>query len=296
MKKGFTLIELLVVIAIIAILAAILFPVFAQAREKARQTSCLSNCKQIGTALQLYTDDYDETLPMRSYQLDGWNDDLSGFWKAYPRYQFGYQYDFQAYSHAGYGTSWIFWDDAIFPYVKNLNVFLCPSYSVKSTIRPSSWGISGRIPGYGFNHFLTESQYLGFGSWNNPAVIGHSTSSTGKYAIPSRSLNDLKNTAETVFCSDTGIYLNTSLCADPVTLITTIPFYLDSVSTVGAEQLQAYGAGTTLNNANRHLTGANFTFCDGHAKYYKRSQGPLQASLPVNGSKAGDKMWNPDIQ
>ena len=62
-KRGFTLIELLVVIAIIAILAAILFPVFAQAREKARAASCLSNCKQIGTAIQLYTDDYDETLP-----------------------------------------------------------------------------------------------------------------------------------------------------------------------------------------------------------------------------------------
>ena len=62
-KKGFTLIELLVVIAIIAILAAILFPVFAQAREKARQTSCLSNLKQIGTALQLYIDDFDQTYP-----------------------------------------------------------------------------------------------------------------------------------------------------------------------------------------------------------------------------------------
>ena len=67
-KKGFTLIELLVVIAIIAILAAILFPVFAQAREKARGATCLSNAKQLGTGLQLYVDDYDETLP-RSY---GW--------------------------------------------------------------------------------------------------------------------------------------------------------------------------------------------------------------------------------
>lgn len=61
-KKGFTLIELLVVIAIIAILAAILFPVFAKAREKARQTSCASNAKQIGTALMMYAQDYDETL------------------------------------------------------------------------------------------------------------------------------------------------------------------------------------------------------------------------------------------
>jgi prepilin-type N-terminal cleavage/methylation domain-containing protein/prepilin-type processing-associated H-X9-DG protein len=62
-RRGFTLIELLVVIAIIAILAAILFPVFAQAREKARQAACLSNMKQVGIGLQMYAQDYDETLP-----------------------------------------------------------------------------------------------------------------------------------------------------------------------------------------------------------------------------------------
>ena len=69
-RKGFTLIELLVVIAIIAILAAILFPVFAQAREKARQTSCLSNEKQIGLAILQYTQDYDEKFPLSNYMQD----------------------------------------------------------------------------------------------------------------------------------------------------------------------------------------------------------------------------------
>jgi len=66
-QAGFTLIELLVVVAIIAILAAILFPVFAQAREKSRQASCLSNERQIGLAILAYTQDYDETLPLGSY-------------------------------------------------------------------------------------------------------------------------------------------------------------------------------------------------------------------------------------
>src|ERR1700738_147445 len=62
-RTGFTLIELLVVIAIIAILAAILFPVFAQARERARMTSCLSNMRQMGLALDMYAQSYDEMMP-----------------------------------------------------------------------------------------------------------------------------------------------------------------------------------------------------------------------------------------
>jgi len=93
-RAGFTLIELLVVIAIIAILAAILFPVFARAREKARQTSCLSNLKQLGLATDMYCQDYDECTPI-------------------------------AYS----GVSWWYftWKERIFPYVKNYQIFNCPS-------------------------------------------------------------------------------------------------------------------------------------------------------------------------
>src|SRR5688572_32454704 len=73
-RAGFTLIELLVVIAIIAILAAILFPVFAQAREKARQAGCLSNLKQIGNALTMYIRDFDENLPVQPVGSPGRTD------------------------------------------------------------------------------------------------------------------------------------------------------------------------------------------------------------------------------
>ena len=84
-RKGFTLIELLVVIAIIAILAAILFPVFAQARENARQASCMSNLNQIGLAMLQYTQDYDEHFPIcwqRGLGNQSWGNGSALSWAA----------------------------------------------------------------------------------------------------------------------------------------------------------------------------------------------------------------------
>ncbi len=98
-RTGFTLIELLVVIAIIAILAAILFPVFAKAREKARQASCNSNLKQIGTAAQMYAQDYDERFP----------------------YAYHYHYP-------GGPDGLRFWPFQLQPYMANWQIVICPSH------------------------------------------------------------------------------------------------------------------------------------------------------------------------
>ncbi|MBC8104499.1 MAG: DUF1559 domain-containing protein [Cytophagales bacterium] len=100
--SGFTLIELLVVIAIIAILAAILFPVFAKAREKARQSVCSSNQRQIGTAMLGYIQDYDETYPVNGADID-----------------FG--------GSNAYGRQVNSWRTLLYPYIKSEPVFLCPS-------------------------------------------------------------------------------------------------------------------------------------------------------------------------
>ncbi len=131
-RSGFTLIELLVVIAIIAILAAILFPVFARAREKARQASCTSNLKQIALAAIMYTQDYDEMF-------------LSGRYNGYCAF---------GHLHADGGNNAINdyqgWNTHLVPYVKNIQVFRCPSL-VWSTCT-SATGAALISNAYGFNY------------------------------------------------------------------------------------------------------------------------------------------------
>src|SRR5579862_9797418 len=107
-SRGFTLIELLVVIAIIAILAAILFPVFAQARESARKIACLSNTKQLGLGIMMYVQDYDEVYPMDSWDvpaIGNADNDL----------------------HSGAYISSVTWIWQIMPYLKNRQILVCPS-------------------------------------------------------------------------------------------------------------------------------------------------------------------------
>lgn len=136
MRRGFTLIELLVVIAIIAILAAILFPVFARAREKARQTSCLSNIKQLSLGMNMYAQDYDETLPRGAHSVDNsWDGADDSTWRL-----------------------------MLLPYVKNTQIFQCPSARVSTPFDGSVLIDGQQNAGYAFNY-----AHWGAGVGTNPS-------------------------------------------------------------------------------------------------------------------------------
>lgn len=178
-KCGFTLIELLVVIAIITILAAILFPVFANVREKARQTSCQSNVRQIGMALLMYCGDYDNAFPLIGCP--------------YPANLFV--------------GSWI---EAVQPYATSLQLFVCPNASGTSTdwrntddltrnygFPPSASSVvSGNPPVHYLFSFRGAALYDGLG--------GYSGRSLGlyRYATPSKRVTDLSRADELVLVSD----------------------------------------------------------------------------------------------
>ncbi len=168
--RAFTLIELLVVIAIIAILAAILFPVFAKVREKARQTSCASNMKQIGLAVLQYTQDNDETFPLANTNL----------------------YDYNP------------WDIAIQPYVKSLAVFSCPDdpgAGVGLPVGGYPWagvGISYAVNGVGGWYYAPWDAPHRIGVFGYPASSGIS-----KYYTGSAALAELNQPADDIMVAET---------------------------------------------------------------------------------------------
>ena len=256
-RRAFTLIELLVVIAIIAILAAILFPVFAQAREKARSIACLSNTKQLGLGLMMYAQDYDEiTLPAHeNYSADQLGYGTSG-----------------VYTGSGPGNNNVadwkrFWHYIIQPYVKNYRLLVCPSQSSKTgpDWADDAENVRGGIgTGYGINDPMT--------SWEG---------STVPYAALSRP-------ADTVMFADAGALTtgaDSEMWTTNAAARTAFRANPDNYKGPGGYKAAASarfetplrsswdgGGDAFLTPVARHSGFCNVIFFDGHAKAIKLSQ------------------------
>jgi prepilin-type N-terminal cleavage/methylation domain-containing protein/prepilin-type processing-associated H-X9-DG protein len=244
-KKGFTLIELLVVIAIIAILAAILFPVFAQAREKARAISCLSNDKQLANATYMYVQDYDEIFPFANdfgnplYNIPG--SPIQGRYK--------------------------YWGDSLAPYIKNGGA------SGIGAGGTGNYGPAQRCPnepswytGYAYNIQLGyfPGDQLG-GGRTGPIYQGVSLAALTR---PAELIVLLENSVPYSWMRNNLAYSHGSAYGlayrwFPVDTNTCMTWYNwpDSASLAGTA-----GAGIV---SGRHHLGANCVFADGHAKWLR---------------------------
>ncbi len=212
-RPAFTLIELLVVIAIIAILAAILFPVFARARENARRTSCLSNLKQIGLGALQYSQDYDETMI---------GTELGDKTASSPEY---------------------FWGEMIAPYTKSDQILTCPSES---------------------NRFQRAAPVPGFPQ-------GISLEWSYNYAI-----NDVRDAADNRVGAAFSRLSAFTKPSETVFIVDAFPAANEPSDPERHEVAWQLGSRDPINNAEhdgnpRHLEGFVAVFCDGHAKWRKRT-------------------------
>lgn len=229
---GFTLIELLVVIAIIAILAAILFPVFAKVREKARQTSCLSNEKQIGLAFSQYEEDYDETTPP-----DSWNNPNG-------------------------------WAGAIYSYVKSTGVFKCPDDNTQPvtvggvTAVPVSYAmninLNGNVNGQNGGFWAGDTLSM----FNAPASTVLLSEVSGAAVVVTQVDEDTKGLSASPIAgwqspTDDG-YWCSGLWGGGCAKYATGDLGARTPATSGISNLTGVGL---------HTGGSNFLAADGHAKY-----------------------------
>lgn len=231
-RSGFTLIELLVVIAIIAILAAILFPVFARARENARRASCQSNEKQLGLAIMQYTQDYDEHFPMIRYLTPS--------------------------STIGYSG----WAYVILPYTKSTQILQCPSdlgAGSKATWPPDSTASFNDYTDYWYNASFRSGNIFSAGinqsdliSSSNTILLGEGDGAAHGRATP-------YSTAYFHMFYDATGATDTGSCTygDYIWSLTGIP-----CGTSGITTEDQY-------SKTKHLEGSNFLFADGHAKWLK---------------------------
>jgi prepilin-type N-terminal cleavage/methylation domain-containing protein/prepilin-type processing-associated H-X9-DG protein len=283
-RPGFTLIELLVVIAIIAILAAILFPVFAQAREKARQASCLSNLKQIGSALQMYVHDYDEVYP--------------------PAYYYGDPLASGSLDSTGIAQ----WSGFCQPYIKDNHIFVCPSDKLGG-LPPTNFNLQTNNAGAGIpggavslTPGLQDNQAPRISYTANEMVMPRPRGGIGGVPVgqPQQavSLASVDAPAEVISVTEFTDYLNAvsgngpggtaykshrpsnAIAADangtvydtsspmPSALFALSPQVAEA--TFQAQSTAPVGGGSLPHivyvNAGRHSGNNNFLFCDGHAK------------------------------
>ncbi len=238
-RNGFTLIELLVVIAIIAILAAILFPVFAQAREKARAIACLSNTKQLAIGVVQYAQDYDEVLPVAGY-----NAQLRGRWQ---------------------------WQ--IFPYVKNEQVFTCPNLASNPWKAPTVAGRLGQNDrgGYGWSYALGTAVPTTATDVQRAAGSGYSLAQIAKPA-------DTLIIGDTGFTGTSPAAAGWAMLAadprKPASGSATQPGLYPQFRHHTTRTKPAQG-GVSLPIEGR----ANFVFLDGHAKSLSTGQAMLSAAV-----------------
>lgn len=273
-RRGFTLIELLVVIAIIAILAAILFPVFAQAREKARQASCMSNMKQIGLAVVQYTQDYDEAFPAGLQ---------SGWWQA----------------------SWV-WQT--YPYMKSIDVLRCPSDPGGNPVSSFSWaGLRTSYVANGYlrwngtqnenagpmgvsidpndpdptHHWLVDDGINTLSSINRPSESILVTERDHVYPLVEQTVGNAYNWGPAVMITN-----NTDWEVDGGTSTPIAPQRIPD-GTRAATKNKFDPAGPNGAVTAVHSDFANFAFCDGHVKAMKPT-----ATNPDPNNKPDLNMWN----
>ncbi|HEY3397064.1 MAG TPA: prepilin-type N-terminal cleavage/methylation domain-containing protein [Armatimonadota bacterium] len=232
-RSGFTLIELLVVIAIIAILAAILFPVFARARAKAQQSNCLSNTKQITLGLIMYASDYDEKYPIPSF--------------------------------ADAGGNTYYWWNGVDPYIKNFQIWRCPSDATAGMIADNP----GATP-----PFYPRSYY------SNSLVITNPPFSTGSIAA----------SAQCILLPE---------AAQRITGVGTAGMNGSDWAWVVANQTGGTNYWVTQDGYYqamiRHNQGQNMGFCDGHAKWYNVSAVPGVNVGNVDNGTARGIWWDPNF-
>ena len=253
-QQGFTLIELLVVIAIIAILAAILFPVFAQAREAARTVSCLSNNKQIGTSQIMYTQDYDETIVP---------------WRNCPTSNNGNAAGYQTCTTAAQAVPNL-WVNLLNPYIKSAAVRFCPSFNAAAVgaamdqadcdgtgspgsgsagyipplaTAPNTGGGAGYVSHYGIAFAVMVAGTPTSAGYDYPGSGWYTDPTTSMYTFSNRSLASIVEPARTANISDA------------------LTVYVTSVDRIGT----AFGCEARYSHKGR--TGGNFTFMDGHSKF-----------------------------